>query len=101
MKEVKTPIGENHAFTAPLQVFHDLKRPLQSQDFLNTHNKLQPLPKRSAASIGVFPLSILTRKVRDVLEGAGGWDSHLTLVCRVTSAQPVFSAYHLRGTNYL
>jgi hypothetical protein len=46
MKEVKTPIGENHAFTAPLQVFHDLKRLLQGQDFLNTHNKLQPFPKK-------------------------------------------------------
>jgi hypothetical protein len=79
MKQVKTPIGENHAFTAPLQVFHHLKRPLQSQDF--PHSKFQPLPKRSAASIDVFPLSILTRKVRDVLEGAGGWGSHLTLAC--------------------
>jgi hypothetical protein len=73
MKQVKTPIGENHAFTAPLQVFHNLKRLLQGQDF--PHNRFQPLPKRSAASIGVFPLSILTRKVRVVFEGAGGWQA--------------------------
>jgi hypothetical protein len=37
MKQVKTPIGEDHAFTTPLQVFHKLKRPLESQDFLYTH----------------------------------------------------------------
>jgi hypothetical protein len=37
MKEVKTPIGEDHALAAPLQVRHNLKRPLESQDFFYTH----------------------------------------------------------------
>jgi hypothetical protein len=45
MKQVKTPVGEDHAFSAPLQVRHNLIRPLQGQYFLNTHSEFQPLPK--------------------------------------------------------
>jgi hypothetical protein len=45
MEQVEAPVGEDHALATPLQFRHNVIRTLKSQNLLNAHNKVRPLPK--------------------------------------------------------